>query len=136
MTFGRKGRKTPLKREPRVDLEDLRDDCVALALDSGLNFTQIHENGGPTPQTTSKWLYGETHFPQLETMRMLCKAVGGDIRVVGSKVSEQLAGRSQMGRLGLSAPIQGGMDMVAHRKRQKSHRTHRNRSKHRVSANV
>jgi hypothetical protein len=134
MTFGRKGRSTPLKREPLTDLEDLRDDMVALALDSKLSFQQIHAAGGPTPGTISKWLYRETHFPRLDTMRALCKAVGGNICVVGDKVADQLAGRSQMGRLGLSAPVAPQMDMAAHKKRQKQHRTHRNRSAHRVSA--
>jgi hypothetical protein len=134
--FGRKNRKQPLKREPITDLEDLRDDCIALYRNSGLSFSQVHANGGPTPQTVSKWLYKETHFPRLDTMRALTKAVGGEMIIVGSKTAQQILGRSQTGRLNLPMPVAPEMDLVAHRARQKKRRAvYRNRSAHRKSVN-
>jgi hypothetical protein len=133
--FGRKNRKTPFKREPAADLEDLRDDCIALFQDSNMSFEQVHANGGPTGPTISKWLYGETKFPRLDTMRALCKAIGGDMVIVGAKTAGKLQSQSLVGRLNVSTPTPPPMDMIAHRKRQKQHRSHRNRSAHRISAN-
>jgi hypothetical protein len=135
--FGRrKERKTPFVMEPRADLEDLRDDTIALFLNSGLSFQQVHANGGPTGPTVSKWLYKETRFPRLDTMRALVKAVGGDIVIVGAKTAESLQGRTPANRLNVAAAVaQQTMDTAAHRKRQKQHRIHRNRSAHRKSAN-
>lgn len=127
--FGRKrnGRKTPFKREPIAELEDLRDDCIALFLNSGLNFQQVHDQGGPTPQTVSKWLHKETQFPRLDTMRALCKAIGGDMVIVGARTASQIAGRSQVTRLNIPLPTPPKMDLVAHRNRQRAakHRGHR-----------
>jgi len=74
-------RKTAFKREPLSDLEDLRDDCVAVVLNSGNNFKQVHEKGGPTPTTISKWLYKETMFPQLATVRAMLNACGHEITI-------------------------------------------------------
>jgi hypothetical protein len=74
--FGRSERKTPFQREQNQKLENLRDDCIALFIDSGYTQKQIHERGGPTPATISKWLYGETqragtkHLPQHS--RLVC----------------------------------------------------------------
>jgi hypothetical protein len=69
--FGRSERKTPFQREQNQKLENLRDDCIALFINSGLTQKQIHERGGPTPTTISKWLYGETHFPTLRIHRSI-----------------------------------------------------------------
>lgn len=77
--FGRKGRKTPFQREPIADLEDIRDDCVAVFLNSGLTQEQVHSNGGPTPGTISKWLYKETRFPRLDTVRAFYRAMNHDL---------------------------------------------------------
>lgn len=77
--FGRKERKTPFKREPLTDLEDLRDDCIALFQNSGLTQKEIHARGGPTPHTISKWLYKETVFPRLDTIRAFVQALGGNL---------------------------------------------------------
>ena len=74
-------RKTPLKREPLTDLEDLRDDCVAVVINSGQSFKRVHERGGPTPQTISKWLYKETMFPQLATVRAMLNACDHEITI-------------------------------------------------------
>ena len=71
----------PMKREPLTDLEDLRDDCVAVVLNSGHSFKGVHERGGPTPQTISKWLYRETMFPQLATVRAMLKACDHELTI-------------------------------------------------------
>lgn len=83
-----KTRKTPLKREPVTALEDLRDDCIALFLNSKLNYQQVHAAGGPTPQTISKWLHKETMFPRLDTVRALLKALNADL-VVESRLTAE-----------------------------------------------
>lgn len=133
--FGRKkDRKTPFVMEPRADLEDMRDDCVALFLNSGQSFEDVHANGGPTGPTVSKWLYKETRFPRLDTMRALVRAVGGDIVVVGANTADRLRGQGLVTRLNTNPASPVKMDMAAHSKRKKQHRTHRNRSAHRVSA--
>jgi len=74
--YGRKGRKTPLQREQLEALEDMRDDCIALFLNSGLRQKDIHERGGPTPSTISKWLYKETFFPRYSTIDSFLRAMG------------------------------------------------------------
>lgn len=74
-------RKTPMKREPLTSLEDIRDDCVAVVINSGQSFKRVHENGGPTPQTTSKWLHRETMFPQLATVRAMLNACGHELTI-------------------------------------------------------
>lgn len=76
-------------REPRTDLEDLRDDTVAVVLNSKHTFKDIQELGGPTKQTLSKWLYKETKFPRLDTVRSILKICGYDLAVmpVTSKLS-------------------------------------------------
>lgn len=74
-------RKTQTKREPLTSLEDLRDDCIAVVINSGQSFKRVHEQGGPTPQTTSKWLYRQTQFPQLATVRAMLNACGHEITI-------------------------------------------------------
>lgn len=74
-------RKTPIKRQPLASLEDIRDDCVAVVINSGQSFKRVHENGGPTPQTTSKWLHKETMFPQLATVRAMLNACGHELTI-------------------------------------------------------
>lgn len=68
-------------RTPLAELEDLRDDCIAVVRNSGLNFKQVRERGGPTPQTTARWLYRETRFPQLATVRAMLRAVDYELSV-------------------------------------------------------
>lgn len=70
-----------LTREPIAQLEDLRDDCIAIVMNSGMTFKQVHERGGPTSQTTSKWLYRETKFPQLATIRAILNACDHDLTI-------------------------------------------------------
>ena len=78
--MARKARFT--RREPIVELEDLRDDTIGIALETRMSFKEIHEKGGPTPQTIAKWLYRETRFPQLATVRAILKPCGYDLSVV------------------------------------------------------
>ena len=69
------------KRTPIAELEDLRDDCIGIVLDSNMTFKQVHEKGGPTPQTIGKWLYRETRFPQLATVRAMLNACDHDLTI-------------------------------------------------------
>lgn len=68
-------------REPLADLEDLRDDSIGIALETRMTFKDIHERGGPTSQTIAKWLYRETRFPQLATVRALLRACDYDLAI-------------------------------------------------------
>lgn len=102
MTFGRKGRKTPFQREPLARLEDLRDDCIALFLNSGLTQEDVHSKGGPTPKTISRWLYKETMFPRLDTIRAFLLAVGADLIAVPSPLAREMRRHPQQERLGLT----------------------------------
>ena len=74
--FGRRERSSPYQRDPITDLEDLRDDCIALFINSGMTMKQVHVSGGPTPQTISKWLYKETRFPRMDSIRAFLQARG------------------------------------------------------------
>jgi hypothetical protein len=80
--FGRRSRKTPFEREPDERLEMVRDDCVALFLNSRMTMKQLHERGGPTPQTISKWLYRETLFPRYQTIDQVANALGYHLAIV------------------------------------------------------
>lgn len=70
-----------MQRQPIAQLEDLRDDTIAVAINSGQTFKSIHERGGPTPQTIAKWLYRETKFPQLATVRAILQACDHDLTI-------------------------------------------------------
>lgn len=80
--------KKPKVRQPLVSLEDLRDDSIAVMINSGQSLKRVHERGGPTPQTISKWLYRETRFPQLATVRALLNACDHDLTVVSKGNAE------------------------------------------------
>lgn len=99
MTFGRKGRRQALQRDQLEHLENMRDDCIALFLNSKLTQKDVHERGGPTPGTISKWLYKETFFPRYTTIDSFLRAMGyglmpfplGDIVLArGHKLHERL----------------------------------------------
>lgn len=77
-----KKRKTPFAREIDADLENLRDDCIALFINSRMTQQQIHAAGGPTPSTISKWLYKETKFPRYQTIQAFLKVLGYQLSVV------------------------------------------------------
>jgi hypothetical protein len=79
---GTKKRKHSFVREIDEDLEGLRDDCIAMFLNSGYTQQQIHAAGGPTPQTISKWLYKETMFPHHSTISSFARALGCKLVVV------------------------------------------------------
>lgn len=76
------------QRPPEPELEDLRDDCIAIVINSKLTFKKVHEQGGPTPQTTSKWLYRETRFPRLSTIRSMLNACDHDLTI--TPIGEQI----------------------------------------------
>jgi transcriptional regulator with XRE-family HTH domain len=98
--FGRRERTTPFQREPLSDLEDLRDDCIALFINSGMTQKQLHEAGGPTPQTISKWLYRETRFPRMDTIRSFLKALDYDIAPMPISRIEKYRQKTVAERLG------------------------------------
>lgn len=120
--FGRKERSTPYQRDPLVTIEDLRDDCIALFRDSGMTMKAVHEAGGPTPHTISKWLYHETRFPRLDSMKALVKAIGGEIMIVGPQIAAQLRRSGPRSRLELDGSYGTKLDTLAHKARQKAHR--------------
>lgn len=103
--FGRKERKTPFQREVDDKLEAMRDDCIALFIDSGLSQDDIHERGGPTPKTISRWLYKETRFPRATTIISFVSAVGADLVVVGR--SSAVLEATREARLGLDVALVG-----------------------------
>jgi hypothetical protein len=85
----------------------MRDDCVALFINSGMTQRDVHAAGGPTPATISKWLYKETKFPRLDTMRALVRAVGGEILVVSREQADTLRFNPQSERLNLDVSFVG-----------------------------
>lgn len=67
----------------------MRDDCIALFLNSGMTQQQIHAKGGPTPQTISKWLYKETSFPRYQTLASFLRAMGYRFAILGADTPAQ-----------------------------------------------
>lgn len=93
------GRDTSKKTEARVvDLEDLRDDTIAVVLNSGYSFERVHREGGPTAQTLRKWLYRETRYPRLDSVRSTLQACGYDFFVLPQTVmnSERNGGNPEI----------------------------------------
>lgn len=88
--FGRANRKNPLQKVQSRKLEDLRDDCIALFINSGLTQKEVHNLGGPTPATISKWLYKETFFPRYDTIERFLLALGHELMPVSSAMAAQL----------------------------------------------
>lgn len=105
--FHRKPRRTPFQREQDEKLEHLRDDCIALFIDSGLTQKQIHANGGPTPQTISKWLYGETHFPRYASIEAFLAALGHELMPVSSRVAAELRAKGRNTYLNIDVSFAG-----------------------------
>ena len=115
--FGRKTRKRPLQREQDEQLEGLRDDCIALFINSGLTQKEITARGGPTPQTISKWLYKETHFPRYSTIESFLLALGYGMTV--APLADIAAERATPihERLGLDVAMAGRPRMPARKRR-------------------
>jgi hypothetical protein len=105
--FGRSERKTPFQREQNQKLENLRDDCIALFINSGLTQKQIHERGGPTPTTISKWLYGETHFPRYASIEAFLLALGHELMPVSSAVAAELRNKGRNTYLNIDVAFAG-----------------------------
>lgn len=105
--FGRKERKTPWVREQLERLENLRDDCITLWRDSGLTFKEVHERGGPTPQTQSKWLYKETRYPRYDTIERMLMALGHELMPVPVGKAEQMREQGRNVYLDLDVPVVG-----------------------------
>lgn len=105
--FGRSERKNPLQKVQSKKLEDLRDDCVALFINSGLTQKDIHNRGGPTPSTISKWLYKETFFPRYDTIERFLLALDHELIPVTSRLAAQMRERGRGSHLGLDISFAG-----------------------------
>lgn len=99
-------KQTP-KRDPEPELEDIRDDCIAIFLNSGMTYEQVHANGGPTHNTITRWLYKETRFPQFATIRSFLKACGADLVPMSADWAENVRLNSLQERLGVSVEFAG-----------------------------
>lgn len=115
--FGRRERKRPLQREQLDQLEDLRDDCIALFINSGFTQKEIANRGGPTPATISKWLYKETHFPRYQTIESFLLAL--DYGLTPMPLAQIAAAHQQpiAQRLGLDIALAGRPRMPAKKRR-------------------
>lgn len=105
--FHRKGRRTPFQRQQDEKLEHLRDDCIALFIDSGLTQKQVHERGGPTPATISKWLYGETQFPRFSSIEAFLAALGHELVPVSAAVAAELRNKGRNTYLNIDVSFAG-----------------------------
>lgn len=112
MSFTRKTQKQAL-RDPEEHLTNDRDDCISLYLNSGMTQKQIHENGGPTPSTISKWLYKETRFPRHETIKSFIAAMDCDSIILSNAMIRKLRALPPEERLGLTVAIAGKPKMPA-----------------------
>lgn len=114
--YGQKNRKRPLEREQNEQLEDLRDDCIALFINSGLKQKDITARGGPTPTTISKWLYKETHFPRYSTIESFLLALGYGLTAVSLEKIKQLHDQPRRHRLQIDIEFAGRPRMPARKK--------------------
>jgi hypothetical protein len=111
-------KQTP-KRDPEKELEDIRDDCIAIFLNSGMTYEQVHANGGPTHTTITRWLYKETRFPQFATIRSFLKACGADLVAVSANRADKIKGNlSDRERLGVDVEFVGKPTMPVRRGRE------------------
>lgn len=116
--FGKKERKNPLKRQLDRQLEDLRDDCIALFINSGLTQQQVHERGGPTPGTISKWLYKESHFIRIQTALSFTAALGYGLTIMPREHIDDLRSTATVGqRLKLDIGFAGKPHMPRRKKK-------------------
>ncbi len=102
--LGQTVRRTPFQRELDEDLETLRDDCIALFLNSKMTQKQVHQTGGPTPGTISKWLYRETKFPQYRTINSFVMALGCQLMIVDRNAQVDPVVRAKVARAGKHRP--------------------------------
>lgn len=115
--FGRKERKSPFQKETDERLETMRDDCIALFRDSQMTMKELHDRGGPTPGTTSKWLYRETRFPRFDTIERFLRALDAELIPVASSIARDLRDRGRTQYLGLDIPVVGRPKMPVKRRR-------------------
>jgi hypothetical protein len=121
-------KQTP-KRDPEPYLEDIRDDCIAIFLNSGMTQEQVHQNGGPTHTTITRWLYKETRFPQFATVRSFLNACGADLVAVSSSRAARMKEAPIEGRLGLTIDFVGKPAMPKRAKDRKAARKEARRAK-------
>lgn len=109
-----KTKQTP-KRDPEPELEDIRDDCIAIFLNTGMTYEQVHAAGGPTHTTITRWLYKETRFPQFATIRSFLKACGADLVPVSTQQAQVARAATLQARLGVSVDFVGKPTMPKRR---------------------
>lgn len=63
------------------DIQDLRDDVMALIRNSKVDWDDIHAHFGPTPQTLHRWDQKTVRSPQLGKMRSALRAIGKDFYI-------------------------------------------------------
>lgn len=116
--FGKKERKNPLVKQLNRELEDLRDDCIAMFINSGLRQQDITARGGPTPATISKWLYKETHFPRLHTIQSFVAALGFSLQIAPATHARDMRSTATVSqRLKLDVSFAGKPKMPPKKKR-------------------
>jgi hypothetical protein len=75
-----------MKNPPKISIEDLRDETMAIVRKSGLTYDEIHAKFGASGTTLTKWNYKETLRPQLNTIRGTLRACGFDLVIAPQKV--------------------------------------------------
>lgn len=115
--FGRKERRTPFQRDADDRLESLRDDCIALFINSGLTQREIHNRGGPTPATISKWLYKETRFPRYNSLQAFLLAIGHELMPVSAAVAQSMRDHGRASYLAIDTGFIGRPRMPQRKRR-------------------
>ena len=81
-----KERREFLQKQKELEYyEDLRDDTISIAKNSGLSFAEIHARGGPTVTTLTKWLDKEVSRPWTGKLRSTLRICGHDLGIVELK---------------------------------------------------
>lgn len=65
-----------------TDKDPMIDTIRTVVQDSGQTLKRIGANSGVSPQTISKWLYGETKQPRAASVNAVLRALGYKLEVV------------------------------------------------------
>lgn len=63
------------------DIQDLRDDVMALIRNARVDYEDIHAKFGPTPTTLNRWDKKEIKAPRIGKMRSALRAIGKDFYI-------------------------------------------------------
>lgn len=82
---------------PKVSIEDLRDETMAIVRESGLTYGEIQARFGASGGTLTKWAHKETLRPQLNTIRGTLRACGYDLVIAhrGQNVVQLAPGKKR-----------------------------------------